>query len=236
LRQLINNILLKNLFKTKKLIIMKKFVLFLGLMFAMQTMLMAQLTDTASIHFNAHLWKTFTLTVVDGGVQEITFQTAADYNNGVTEAGGIAPGFSNITVEATGNWWLTIQAPDFVPYVGGPIGAGTGSIPINNLGVWCEATGVHQFGTEVTCTYISAATALGLTIAPPALPGLIGLNAGNSNSGAAVDNAFRLHWLMGTMQGSMNNTSMFTQMALTPPPFTPGDYTTAALLTLTEIP
>jgi hypothetical protein len=168
---------------------------------------------------------------VDGVTQEITFAVAADYNNGVTEAGGIAPGFTDISVEATGNWWLSINAPDFQPYAG-PNGAGTGFIPIDNLGVWCEATGTHAFGTEVTCAYQSAPAALGLSN-PPAVPELIGL--GTDNSGAVADNSFRLHWLMGTMQGSMEATSMFTQLALGTI-FSPGDYTTTATLTLTQIP
>lgn len=209
---------------------MKKLAFVFVLLFAMQTALMAQLTDQEVVVFNAHLLQTFNLNV-DGVVQEITFAVAADYNLGVTEAGGIVPGFTDISVEATGNWWLSINAPDFVPYIG-PNGAGTGSIPIDNLGVWCEATGAHAFGIEVTSTHQTAGTALGLSN-PPAVPELIGL--GTDNSGAVADNSFRLHWLMGTMQGSMETTSMFTQLALGTI-FGPGDFTTTATLTLTQIP
>jgi hypothetical protein len=148
---------------------------------------------------------------------------AADYNNGVTEAGGIAPGTTTITVEATGNWELEISAPDFTPITG------TGNIPIDNLGVWCAATGTHVFGTEVTCAFQNAAAAMGITVADQLLIGL-----GTDNGGDATDNAFTLHWLMGTMQGTMETESMFNQMALGT--FTVGDYTTTATLTLTQIP
>jgi hypothetical protein len=209
---------------------MKRIVLTLGLLFAMQAMLLAQLTDQEVVVFNAHLLKTFNLNV-DGIVQDITFTTAADYNNGVTEAGGIVPGFTDISVEATGNWWLSINAPDFVGY-NGPNGLGTGTIPINNLGVWCEATGAHAFGGEVTCAYQAAVDALGLQN-PPAAPTLIG--NGTGNAGDISDNSFQLHWLMGTQQGSMNTvTTMFDQMSAGT--FGLGDFTTTATLTLTEIP
>ncbi|MBP6872543.1 MAG: hypothetical protein KBC43_11095 [Bacteroidales bacterium] len=206
---------------------MKKIVLLFGLLFALQAAIMAQLTDQEVVVFNAHLNETFNLNV-DGVTQEITFAVAADYNNGVTEAGGIVPGFTLISVEATGDWELEISAPDFTPS-DGP-NPGTGAIPINNLGVWCQATGTHQFGTEVTCAYQNAAAAMGLTNADQLLIGL-----GTTNAGDISDNAFTLHWLMGTMQGSMNTESMFNQLALGTL-FSTGDFTTTATLTLTEIP
>jgi hypothetical protein len=202
---------------------MKKIVFALGLMLAVNFGVMAQLTDSENVLFNAHLLETFNLNVVTGAVQDITFAVAADYNNGVTEAGGIAPGFTTITVEATGDWELEISAPDFVP------STGTGIIPIDNLGVWCAATGTHQFGTEVTCAFQAADDAMGITIADQLLIGL-----GTENGGDASDNAFTLHWLMGTMQGTMETESMFNQMASGV--FSVGEFSTTALLTLTQIP
>lgn len=207
---------------------MKKFVILFGILVAFQLGLRAQLTDAEDIVFNAHLLETFNLNVETGAIQEITFAVAADYNNGVTEAGGIVPGFSEITVEATGDWELEILAPDFTP--GGGANPGTGSIPINNLGVWCEATGTHQFGTEVTCAYQNAGAAMGMATTDQLLIGL-----GTTNSGDVSDNAFTLHWLMGTMQGGMETESMFNQLALGTI-FSTGDFTTTATLTLTEIP
>ena len=206
---------------------MKKIVFVLSLLIAANMGVMAQLQDTEDIIFNAHLLETFNLNVLTGATQEITFAVAADYNLGVTEAGGIVPGNSTITVEATGDWILEIECPDFLPDATAP-NPGTGSIPIDNLGVWCEATGAHQFGAEVTCAFQNAAAALGLD---PAAQLLIGLGSGNG--GDATDNAFTLHWLMGTMQGSMNTSSMFDQLALGTL-FSVGDYTTTATLTLTQ--
>jgi hypothetical protein len=204
---------------------MKKFVFLLAILFAMQTALLAQLTDTEPVVFNAHLLETFNLNIdVPGATQEITFAVAADYNNGVFEAAGIVPGISHATVEATGNWELTILCPDFV---GGNGGAQV--IPINNLGVWCDdLLGTHKFGGEVTCAYQNAAASLGLSTGSQVLIGL-----GSGNAGDITDNHFVLHWRMGTRDNaSMNPLSMFDQLAV--PDFTTGDYTTTALLTITQ--
>lgn len=210
---------------------MKRFALTLGLLVAMQVMMAQVLTDTAQIIFRAHLLKTFNLNVVNGGFQDITFATAADYNDGVIEGAGVNPGTTNITIEATGNWDLKINAPDFDGYAGGPNGEGGGFIPINNLGVWLFDAGAHKFGTEISCPYTSLASALGLAIADQQLIGLLTENAGDVS-----DNAFTLHWQMG--QGTdcalMNPLTMFDQ--LSSGVFTPGDFTTTAVLTLTEIP
>jgi hypothetical protein len=206
---------------------MKKIFLLLGLLFVLQwqNYSFAQQQDQENVVFNAILGGAFNLIVVDGDAQIATFASADDYNFGISETQGsrIVPGFTTVSMEATGNWYLKISAPDFMPTTG------TGSIPINNLGVWCEATGVHQFGTEVTCAYQSADAALGLSNTDVTL-----IDLGTGNSGDQTDNLFVLHWLMGTMQGSMNPASMFSQLANGL--FSQGNYTSTAVLTMTEIP
>ncbi|MCK9399052.1 MAG: hypothetical protein M0Q51_03515 [Bacteroidales bacterium] len=208
---------------------MKKIILLFGLFFALQTQttLMAQLgEDAENVIFNAILNGAFNLVVQDGDVQTATFNSADDYNFGISESigiPGIDPGFTTVAMEATGNWFLKISAPDFTPITG------SGNIPINNLGVWCEATGVHQFGTEVTCAFQTADAALGLLNTDVTLIDLL-----TENSGDQTDNLFVLHWLMGTMQGGMNPASMFSQ--LSDRIFSQGTYTTTVVLTMTEIP
>ena len=199
---------------------MKKIVILLGLLFAMQTALWAQVTE-GDVIFNAHLLSTFNLNV-DGVDQEITFANAADYNNGVIEAVGILPGITVISVEATEDWDLTIECPAFIGYAG-PNGAGTGTIPPENLGVTITEDGAHGTGTGEV---IYSANPLGLTIAAQALIS----KGANSNAGDISDNAFTLHWQMGTMLGTMTATSMFDQMANGD--FSTGDFTTTATLTL----
>lgn len=197
------------------------------LLLQLQTKLVAQVDeDVENVVFNAILDGAFNLVVQDGSVQTATFASANDYNFGISETQGtpgIDPGYTTVAMEATGNWFLKISAPDFTPLTG------TGSIPINNLGVWCEATGVHQFGTEVTCSYQSADAALGLSNTDVTL-----IDLGTENSGDQTDNLFVLHWLMGTMQGTMNPLTMFNQLANGQ--FSQGTYTSTVVLTMTEIP
>lgn len=205
---------------------MRKIIMLAALLLALQTTMHAQLTDDENVVFNAILNGAFNLIVVDGDIQTATFASADDYNFGISETlgtPGIDPGFTTVAMEATGNWYLKISAPDFIPVTG------TGSIPINNLGVWCEATGAHQFGTEVTCSYQTADAALGILNSDVTM-----IDLGTENSGDQTDNLFVLHWLMGTMQGGMNPASMFSQLA--GGIFSQGTYTTTAVLTMTEIP
>jgi hypothetical protein len=209
--------------------IMKKLILIFGLLVVLQaqTSVRAQLVDDENVVFNAILGGVFNLDVQEGDIQIATFISADDYNFGISETQGVPgidPGNTIVVMEATGDWYLEISAPDFLPVTG------TGSIPINNLGVWCEAIGVHQFGTEVTCLYQSADAALGILNTDITL---IDLAVGQSNSGTGTDNVFRLNWLMGTMQGTMNPTSMFIQ--LSNGIFTQGTYNTTVLLTMVEI-
>ncbi|HNQ83680.1 MAG TPA: hypothetical protein PKM34_08560 [Bacteroidales bacterium] len=206
---------------------MKRIILLLICFTAIQlNSVTAQLTDDEEVVFNAILGGAFNLVVQDGDVQTATFGAADEYNLGISETmgnPGIDPGFTTVAMEATGNWYLKISAPDFTPIVG------TGVIPINNLGVWCEATGVHQFGTEVACAYQSADAALGLSNTDITLIDLL-----TDNSGDQTDNLFVLHWLFGTMQGTMNPASMFSQ--LSDGIFSQGTYTSTVVLTMTEIP
>jgi hypothetical protein len=201
---------------------MKKLVLLFGMLFALQAALMAQVTS-GNITFNAHLNQTFNLIIVNGEVQEITFATAADYNNGVVEAVGILPGTSLINIEATEDWDLSIECPNFLPF---GVNGGTGVIPIDNLGYEITENGLHGLaGAEVTYTGGNP-DPVALTIATAPL-----ISKGTaSNAGDALDNAFTLHWQMGTMLGNMHATSMFNQMANGD--FTTGDFQAIALLTL----
>jgi hypothetical protein len=190
------------------------------------TELMAQSDAEDYVDFNTYCEAIFNLDILDGEYQVATFSSADDYYTGVSQDKGnpgIDPGFTTIAVEATGNWQVKIKADDFLPITG------YGAIPINNLGVWCEATGIHQFGTEVTCSYQSPEAALGLQSSDITL-----IDLGSGNGGNQLDNQFVLHWLMGTMQGTMNPSSMFSQ--LSDMIFSQGNYMTTVVITMMEIP
>lgn len=195
---------------------MKNLVLLLMFAFVVQsTNLFAQ---TEVVNFTAVLESVLNINVTGGGNQTATFDTPDLYNLGID-----AVGTTTVTMESTSSWNLQINAADFID------GAGA-IIPIDNLGVWCEATGIHVIGGEVTCAYTTLGTSLGLTVANQML-----IDNGTGNGGAALDNAFNLNWTMGTMNNTMNAASMFAQLA-DGTIANIGTYTTTVNLTLTAIP
>lgn len=193
---------------------MKKFTFFLAIIFVAQFgVTYAQ--DTEVVNFTAILEDVLNLTVTGGADQTATFDAPATYNLGID-----AVGTTTVTVESTTNWNLAINAPDFTD-------GGAAIIPINNLGLWLEATGDHNFGDEVTTTYTALPNACGITNANQTI-----ISNGNGNMGDASDNAFNLNWTMGTMQGTMNAASIFDQLS-DGTIANIGTFTTTATLTLT---
>lgn len=199
---------------------MKK--LFLLVSVVLTTSLVAQ--DVEPVNFVANLSEVFVLNVVSGRDQIATFATASDYDNGVDEISGIAPGFTDITMEAMTNWSLDIRGEDFDD-------GGGQLIPINNLGVWVDetpATPIHEIGDEVACTNIDPTTSMGITLLDQTLLN-VGINP-EGNAGNSLENAFTLHWRMGTTDGTMNTETMFTQISNGD--FGPGAYSSVITLTL----
>lgn len=198
---------------------MKRLVIILLTLFALQTTsVFAQSQDF--VDFEAILQDVTAITVTNGDFITVTFATSDDYNFGFDV---IAP-VTTVEVVALLDWDMSIAAPDFL---GGA--TGTDIIPINNVGVWCESTGVHTFGAELVCAYTAITTPLGLTIADQPL-----ITNGTGNNGDALDNAFNLNWEMGSMNGSMNVNSMFSQVADNTIASL-GTYTTLITLTLTTL-
>lgn len=197
---------------------MKKLTLILTIFVALQaTNVFSQDTDTDVVNFTAILSAVLNLNVTAGQDQTATFDTPDEYNLGID-----AVGTTTITVESTSNWDLMINAADFSD-------GATATIPIDNLGVWCEATGVHTLGGEVACSNTTLATAMGITVADQTL-----LDNGTGNSGDAADNAFNLNWTMGTMNGTMNTASIFQQLS-DGTIANIGTFNTTVNLTLTEL-
>ena len=178
----------------------------------------AQATDTDVVNFTAILASVLNLNVTAGQNQTATFDTPEKYNLGIDLVGT-----STVTMEATSNWTLEINAADFTD-------GASAIIPINNLGVYCDATGAHTIGAEATCAYTSLATSLGLTNADQML-----IDNGTGNSGDASDNTFNLNWTMGTMNGTMNSASMFDQLS-DGTIANLGTFNTTVNLTLTALP
>ena len=198
---------------------MRKIIIIMVVLLVAHTTSVMSQTDTDVVNFNAVLAEVFSITVTSGNNQTANFDTPTVYNTGID-----AVGTSTVTVEATNDWDVNISAPDFTD-------GGGNSIPIDNLGLWCESTGNNTIGAEVTCAFTSLATSMGLTIADQLL---FDLGTG-TNAGDAADNAFNLNWTMGTSNGSMNGATMLQQVA-DGTIGAMGTYTTVATLTLTAKP
>jgi len=198
---------------------MKKIILLsAALMLFFNASVMCQLTDNDVVIFNADLQNVFNIQVMTGNTQTALFDTPAEYNLGIPVVGN-----STVIVESTDDWYCEISGPDLLP------GTGTGSIPVDNIGLWCESLGAYAFGDEVTCAYTSLATCMGITNADQMLWEL----GTGTNAGGAAENNFRLNWAMGTMSNaSMHATSMLAQM--TAGDFTLGTYQTTITLTATQ--
>ncbi len=178
---------------------MKKFTFILVIAILTQAgTLFSQVTDIETVDFTAILEDVLNLNILAGGAQTVTFDTPDEYNNGV----GVPDiGETTITVESTTDWNLTVTAADLTRLGGGAI------IPIDNVGIYLEATGVHTIGGECSSAFTSAATACGITNAAQTIIG------SNGNAGDAADNAFTIFWAMGTQTGSMNGASIFEQLS-----------------------
>jgi len=196
---------------------MKTITKILILALTLQTANLFAQTDVEVVNFTAVLSNVLNLSITAGADQTATFDTPLKYNAGLDIVG-----VTGVTMESTTNWKLSINGNNFT-------GPGAATIPINNLGVWCSATGVHTIGGEVVCTNTALATSRGITVAPQDL-----ITNGTGNAGAALDNAFDLHWTMGTMQGTMNPASIFAQLA-NGTIASVGTFTTVVTLTLTAL-
>jgi len=183
-------------------------------------------TSSDDIVFDADLTNMFALTVTAGGNQNAVFVTTVDYNAGIPVVG-----FSTVQVESTDNWNCSINASN--QYFNN--GTGVGNLPVNNVGLWCEALGTNTWGAggEINLSQgnVDITTAYGITdVATP----LFEWSGTGSNAGGVAENEFQLNWAMGTMDGTMNPTSMMTQIANGD--FTLGTYTTTITLTATVAP
>lgn len=176
-----------------------------------------QAQDVENVDLTVILQDVLDLNVTSGSALTFTFDTPLEWTTGID--GDVEGGTTTITCDATQDWDLTIDAPDLTG-----VGFG-GTMTADNIGLWCEATGNHTFGSEVTCAYVAYAAPLALPNAATML-----IENGSGNAGNAADNAFTIHWEVGTMQGPMNGTNMLDHVAAGT--FVIDTYTTTVNLTL----
>jgi len=192
-------------------------ILFFAVLTIAATNVRAQ--DTETVDFTVILSDVLDLNVTSGDAITVTFDTPLEWTNGI-DADVESGSNTTITCDATQDWDLTIDATDLTG-----VGFG-GTMTADNVGVYCEATGNNTFaGGEVTCAYTAFASPLALPNAATML-----IENGTGNAGNAADNAFTLHWQVGTMNGGMNATNMLDHVA--GGDFVIDTYTTVINLTL----
>lgn len=174
-------------------------------------------TDVENVSLTVILTDVFDLTISSGAAITFTFDTPAEWNSGMTAPDGGTT--TDITVDATQDWEITISSPDLTDGATGTMGA-------DNVGVYCtDNGGNHSIGAEVSCAYTAVGSPLALPNAATVL-----LDNGTGNAGDATDNAFSINWECGTMNAPMNATSMLQHVASGD--FPTGTYTSTVVLTL----
>ncbi len=192
----------------------KLMILFAAVLMFAATNVKAQ--DVETVSMTVILTDVLDLNITAGAAVVFTFDQPAEWTGGMTAPDGGTT--TTITIDATQDWDLTIDAADLTD-------GGTGTMGADNVGVYCTATGNHTFGAEVTCAYTASASILGLPNAATML-----IENGTGDAGDATDNAFTLNWECGTSNGTMNATNMLNHVAAGD--FPVGTYTTTVNLTL----
>lgn len=196
---------------------MKKLLILFVAVLTFATMGVNAQTDSENVALTVILTDVFDLGISAGSAITFTFDTPAEWNLGMTAPDGGTT--TDITVDATQDWEITIASPDLTD-------GGTGVMTADNVGVHCtDNGGNHSIGAEVSCAY----TALGSPLALPNAATVL-LDNGTGNAGDATDNAFSINWQCGTMTAPMNATSMLQHVASAT--FPTGTYTSTVVLTL----
>ena len=186
-------------------------------------------SDRTTVPVAVNLNQVLRLNVYNGGNLEFTFNTIAQYKNGIN-SGAVAPaaalgaavgaqGFyqTQFTVAASSDWELHMGAED-ATLIGTDAG---GTMTLDNIGYSITADGTHTFGgtgaaNEVVQTSVGT---LGVDIVPlTQFPGAAALiekdanaAANSSNAGDVVDNSFTIYWRVGTTEGTMNAVALIEQ-------------------------
>ncbi len=194
----------------------KLMILFAAISMFAVTSTQAQVTQTVSM--TVILTNVLELNLTGGNAIVFTFDTPAEWNNGMTAPDGGTT--TTITINSSTDWYLEIESPDLTPAGGG------NNMTADNIGVWCESTGTYTFGSEVTCAYTAVGSPLELENAAATL-----IDNGTGNAGDATNNAYTINWECGTMNAPMNATSMLQHVA--GGDFNADTFTSTVTLTLT---
>ena len=155
------------------------------------------------------------LNIVSGWSIDFTFDEFIEYQNGISNGGQ-----TFIRIGAIYDWKLQFHA-DQLTFIGSLPG---NTMALNNLGVTINSIGTNtEFNGHLT-NLATVPVGVDYNFVTLLTPGVL------TNKGYGIENSFTLNWHMGTMQGTMNPTSMLEQMIAGD--IEADDYTVTVFLTL----
>lgn len=195
-------------------------------------------SDRNTIPVAVNLNRVLRMSVNTGGNIEFTFNTIAQYKNGISgdlatsgSAGTAAANpmyITSFTIAASTKWRLDYGAED-ATFIGVDNPANT-AFTLDNVGFSLGETGAHAFGTELASIPTNAGAEVAALQAYPVVLLTDGGNAA-ANAGDATDNAFTMTWRCGTAEGNGLTTPM-NQVKLIEQGITPDRFVTNVLFNL----
>lgn len=195
-------------------------------------------SDRNTIPVAVNLNRVLRMSVNTGGNIEFTFNTIAQYKNGISgdlatsgsagEAAANPMYITSFTIAASTKWRLDYGAED-ATFIGVDNPANT-AFTLDNVGFSLGETGAHAFGTELASIPTNAGAEVAALQAYPVVLLTDGGNAA-ANAGDATDNAFTMTWRCGTAEGTGLTTPM-NQVKLIEQGITPDRFVTNVLFNL----
>ena len=195
-------------------------------------------SDRNTIPVAVNLNRVLRMSVNTGGNIEFTFNTIAQYKNGISgdlvtsgSAGTAAANpmyITSFTIAASTKWRLDYGAED-ATFIGVD-NPGNTAFTLDNVGFSLGETGAHAFGTELASVPTNAGVEVAALQAYPIVLITDGANVA-ANAGDATDNAFTMTWRCGTAEGTGLTTPM-NQVKLIEQGITPDRFVTNVLFNL----
>jgi hypothetical protein len=196
-------------------------------------------SDRNTIPVAVNLNRVLRMSVNTGGNIEFTFNTIAQYKNGISgdlatsgSAGTAAANpmyVTSFTIAASTKWRLDYGAED-ATFIGVD-NPGNTAFTLDNVGFSLGETGAHAFGTELASTPTNAGVEVAALQAYPVVLITDGANPAAANAGDATDNAFTMTWRCGTAEAALGTTPM-NQVKLIEQGITPDRFVTNVLFNL----
>jgi hypothetical protein len=141
------------------------------------------------------------LNVVSGGNIEFSFNTLADYTNGIENSAAYD---TKLTIASSVDWDLIMYAEDS-ELIGTDDATGANTMNLDNIGYRVSPDGSNDQNVLDIPSFNGTQALTNTEIA------IVGYDGTNSNAGDINANAFTIHWRCGTQDGAMNGDNLLTQ-------------------------